>query len=119
MDIFVNDEKLEFTLEKEATLQEILNHIQEWAAKRELYLIDYELASHDEDGPFHSGNIKELYLKLGDRTDLIRYNLIEMQKYIERVLRFLGDKVKSNETLSEEEEAQLKAALARLDELGQ
>lgn len=107
MDIFVNDEKLEFTLEKEATLQEILNHIQEWAAKRELYLIDYELASHDEDGPFHSGNIKELYLKLGDRTDLIRYNLIEMQKYIERVLRFLGDKVKSNETLSEEEEAQL------------
>jgi hypothetical protein len=107
MDIFVNDEKLEFTLDKKASLQEILNHIQEWASKRELYLIDYELASLDEDGPFHSGNIKELHLKLGDRTDLIRYNLIEMQNYIERVLRFLGEKVKIGKVLSSEEEAQL------------
>lgn len=107
MDIYINNEKLEFTLEKETSLQDILKHIQDWAGQRELYLIDYNLDSIDENGPFHSGNIHRLDISLGDRTDLLKHNLIEMQRYVDRILKFLAEKLQKQAELSAEESAQL------------
>jgi len=93
MDIFVNDQKLDFTLDRIMTLSEIVEHLQNWASGDQLYLIDYIVNKTDSNLVSHqmsSAEIDRIDAWIGDKNDLIQFTTNEIISYIEKLTKYFS-----------------------------
>jgi hypothetical protein len=110
MEILVNDKILDFELEKTLSLSELLENIQTWASKENLFILDYKvngLAIEYDENQFNSDNIKFLEINLGSRQTLIWENINELQGYLNKIVSYLIPRLQESENISKIDNQQI------------
>jgi len=98
MEILVNNEKLEFQLEEEKNLKEVIESLNDWLYKN-MKVIDEIIL----DGKVHTGEIQDLTahsvddtdkleLTVIDINDLVRSSLMETKNYLKEIHKFMDSK---------------------------
>lgn len=92
MQIIVNNEKIEFEIQKKLNLNEIIEHLNEWASEKELYVTDYKIEADENLKPheLNSSNIEVMNVQIGDQKDLIETNLSQLNDYLDRIGSYLA-----------------------------
>lgn len=102
MKIFINQEELNFELEKEKNVREIIDGVLDSYAKLDAQiseiLVDGKEVALDGCKDYPLTDVKELKLEIVSTTQLIVNSLIEISHYLARILRFLSDHNKIPET---------------------
>ncbi|MCB1146918.1 MAG: hypothetical protein KDK38_08950 [Leptospiraceae bacterium] len=107
MKILINGEELQFTLEKENSLKEILDSVASWAETNALYIVDYTVESKEPPEKQNSQNIDVLDILLGTRDQLVVSQLTELDAYVNRMGAFLAERYSSGNDLTEAESVHL------------
>ncbi|GEM_PF-1500668 len=91
MQIFVNSQPLDYDLDKPATLNEIIENVQEWAQKSNMYILDYSVVSRENvPAPLTSNEIDKIDIAIGNSDDVIQKNIIALNEYIDKMGAFLA-----------------------------
>ncbi len=97
MNITVNQKPLDFELGADITLSEALGHIQDWAKKQNLFILDYKISPIDQkvklDHPkdrLKTNEIKNLDVEIGTQIELFCDTINELSQYIDRMGCFLA-----------------------------
>jgi hypothetical protein len=99
MKILVNDNPIDFQLEKTLSLGELLENIQNWAAKENMFILDYLVDGNPvdlESNMLNSENIKKLEVSIGNKSSLIWENLLETESYIYKLVNYLVPRLQDN-----------------------
>ncbi|MDH4263070.1 MAG: hypothetical protein OEV78_08505 [Spirochaetia bacterium] len=110
MEILVNDKPLDFELEKTLSLTELLENIQNWALKENLFILDYRVNGEtieNEIDTFNSDNIQSLEVNLGSKQTLIWENISELQNYFLKIVTYLIPRLQETSNLSGIDSSQL------------
>jgi len=105
MEILVNESPIEFSLEKEITLEAVIENIEQWALKENMYILDYKVETK---GDSHHSNIMsdeidKLSVSIGNYEDLLSEIIAELAVYVDRVGTHLASKYVSGGALGEKE----------------
>ena len=102
MEILVNETPLEFKLDQAIPLVEVIEHISEWAADSDNYILDYKVTPELAPGEtMLSSSIERLEIQVGDRSALIQHNLMEVSAYVEQVGAFVAERTQKEEAIEE------------------
>ncbi|MDH5718581.1 MAG: hypothetical protein OEZ22_13225 [Spirochaetia bacterium] len=107
MDIFINNEPLQFELKEDLPLSKIIDNISTWAAEKDYYILEYHVDSGSKKTEPFSNEINKLEIEIGDIQDLTRATLNELLDYLNRVGSFLSNKIHSKSELTENETLEL------------
>lgn len=123
MEIYVNEEPLEFELNEALPLESILNHVETWAEGQNCHVLNYNVITHQnsetkiysaEDAAatpeimqIQSDAIQKLEFIVGKSGDLLSEHVIELEAYIEKAGNFLAQSIAANTAISEKEEGDL------------
>lgn len=108
MKIYINDQVVENTLEKEKNLGEIFDGISKWIESQGKYLINY-LVDGKEYNQSQLNNIEidkaeRFDFYIGEEIDLLKSTLQEMDKYVDNI----GNTIVGRDSLTEKETINLK-----------
>jgi len=100
MDIYVNNESLNFELSQVIPLKEVLNHVQEWAVKKDLYILDYKTPNTKVETTDYtlSSEISRLDIELGTQKELVFDNLVELNSYLDTMGSHLATLCQSSQS---------------------
>lgn len=103
MQIFVNSQALDYELEKSATLSEIIDNVQEWAKKSNMFILDYDVVTEKENNNdlLTSDDIDKINIEIGNSEDVILKNIIDLNEYIDKMGSFLAVNPKLEELTKE------------------
>ncbi len=91
MQIFVNSQPLDYELDKPVTLSEIIENVQEWAQKSNMFILDYSVVSRENaPAPLTSNEIDKIDIAIGNSDDVIQKNIIALNEYIDKMGAFLA-----------------------------
>lgn len=103
MQILVNDKSLDFEMEKTLSLAEILENIQNWASRENMFILDYkvngEVLEMDEN-QYNSENIDFLEVNIGSKQNLVWENINELQNYLSKIVSYLIPKLQESENIA-------------------
>ena len=106
MEIYINKEPVAFQLEKETSLDSIINYMHDWANQQNLYVLDYKV--FPEIPTLKSVNqIKTIHITVGKQEDLVFENLQNLSDYLDNIGSFIASKITAHNLLTEEERKQL------------
>lgn len=111
----MNDKSLDFELEKTTSLPELLDNIQEWASKENLFILDYRVNGLDiksDVDQYTSENIDRLEINIGSRQVLIWENINELQTYLIKTASYLLPRLQESEDVAVIDNAQLQEGMA-------
>ena len=116
MKITVNEEPISFELDKDITISEILEHIQNWAGEQELFILNYQVLPLKKiedtvEENLLSSQINSLNVEVGTQNDLYRENLVELDSYLERMGYFIASWLQQKQSLEEKDIAIVKEGL--------
>lgn len=95
----VNNEVLNFELEKEISLPQILENIQSWAIKDNLFILDYKVNGQNVENnqeQYDSNNIEKLEVTVGSRQSLLWENILELQHYISKMVHYIVPRIQDS-----------------------
>lgn len=119
MQIIVNGSEIDFTLEKENTLSDIIEQLKKWAGTEGYHVLDYraDLSSEGEAVPeTPAADIDLLEVSIGSTDDLIAVNLADYNDYLDKAGTFIAGKVQEGRDLTPAERTELNEAIAYLTE---
>ncbi len=114
MQVLVNEKPLEFKLENEIRLEQVLEHVQEWASQKNFYILDYEALGKENQSVGEkalSSEIETVSIQLGDQRDLIVENLEEVNRYIDKVGSYLAERVTLEQAVAEDKALEIREGL--------
>ena len=92
MEILINEKPIDFELDKKLSLPELLDNIQEWASRENLFILDYKVNGsviEDDGNHYNSDNIQFLEINIGTKQMLIWESINELQNYLSRTSSYL------------------------------
>jgi hypothetical protein len=111
MDIYINEQKLETTLNGEKYLGQVFDEILRWIESNGKYLRACNVNGSDmprsEMDQIELGNITKLELIVGEELDIIEDSLIELDHYVDKV----GSTLVGRDSLTEKESNDLKEGI--------
>ena len=127
MEIYINEEKIDFKLEGEKTLTEVFDHIRQWGEKERMILDGFSVnggpLEHDIENPNRGGkdgldSIRRLDVRLVLREDYFHAFAGSLRSYLERLRQSLEAKDTYREIDSLKEPVEwIKSSLGKLSEL--
>ena len=115
MEILVNDKPLDFVIDKTLNLSEILDHVQEWALKENMFILDYKVngnAIERTSNAFNSDNIDVLSIDIGSKQILVWENINELESYIQKIKTYLVPRLQESENFVSIDNEQLLAGMS-------
>jgi len=103
MQILVNEKSLDFEMEKTLSLAEILENIQNWAARDNMFILDYKVNGEtleNEINQYNSDNIDFLEINIGTKQTLVWENINELQTYLARIVSYLIPRLQESENIA-------------------
>ncbi len=115
MNIMVNGSPIDFALETDIPLIEILEHIREWGGQHKMYILDYNVSCKDDKNnvttELFSNHISHLDISMGTQLDLLKENIEELDQYIDKTLSFIIQLMKVENSSTEDRDS-LREALS-------
>ena len=101
MEIFINDYAVDFEIENEETLSDVVDNVKEWCEKRGLIFLEF-MADEDhyyvEDIPEVSiKEISQLNCAVQSKSDLVYSTVKEGAKYSDRVIEYISSSIEKKE----------------------
>ncbi|MDH4199820.1 MAG: hypothetical protein OEV66_05490 [Spirochaetia bacterium] len=115
MDILVNDKSLDFQLNETLTLPELLDNIQNWASKDNMFILDYSVNGQkniNEINDYNSGNIERLDVSVGSRETLVWENIIELQAYTHKIVSYIITRIQGGASLTPQDQQEIKTGIS-------
>ncbi|MES0489692.1 MAG: hypothetical protein ABUK01_06865 [Leptospirales bacterium] len=112
MDILVNGQEIDFDLQENIALTKVLEHLQEWASKDSMFVLDYKVNGENSglaNQSLMSSQINTLEIELGDQSQLVYSHLEELTKYVNKVGNFIAGSIQKKKPLDI-------SAIAEIDE---
>lgn len=117
MEIYINEQKLETTLNGETYLGQVFDEILKWVESNGKYLryyaIDGEEISRQEMETVELTKIKRLEMYVGVELDIIEDSLIELDLYVDKV----GSTLVGRDSLTEKETSDLKDGIPWIENM--
>jgi hypothetical protein len=111
MNIFINEQKLETTLNGETHLGQVLDEIQKWIESNGKYLrnfmVDGEEINRSEIETLELSSAERLDLFVGEELDIIEDSILELDSYVDKV----GSTLVGRDSLTEKETSDLKEGI--------
>ncbi|MCS6983789.1 MAG: hypothetical protein NZM25_01505 [Leptospiraceae bacterium] len=107
MELFINSQRVDFSLDENLCLDEIVEKVTNWALGQNHYVLEYRhypKKGHEEEPPCRD-NLERIEFELGSYNDLVFSHLQELAKYIDEVGVFLAQKIEKGRPLEREEES--------------
>lgn len=104
MEILVNGQEINFDLQENIALNKVLEHLQDWAAKDKMFVLDYSVNGENSNvtsDDLMSSQISTLEIELGDQSQLIHSHLEELSAYVNRAGNFIAETLTKNTTLND------------------
>ena len=106
MNIFVNQQPLNFELQEELSFPKILEHINQWVKEQKIFLLNYTITPKAdfkdiEHSQLTSNTIDSIHFDLGETRDIYYESIKELEQYIDKLGSFLAKSIQENKVLNE------------------
>jgi hypothetical protein len=117
MNIYINEQKLETTLNGETYLGQVFDEILKWIESNgkylRYYMVDGEEIGRTEMNGLELANTERLDLFVGEELDIIEDSLVELDLYVDKV----GSTLVGRDSLTEKETSDLKEGIPWIESM--